>query len=167
MFVVLHRKRPLSAADAFLVGNLGVGHEQYGPAPLTKSHAPIEVFNVQEIGLIHRTDGGSRGPSHHHAGARNRLDLDRVLWQRWRSRGAESLCEDDAWRRKLAPANRLLGTVRVKEKRPDHADAIFGLQCGNEAFDGAIGYSAIGIEQKHAFGRRMGEADVTAGGKAK
>jgi hypothetical protein len=40
-----------------------------------RTHAPIEVFAVQEISFIERPNVRDHLPVHHHAGAGNRLDL--------------------------------------------------------------------------------------------
>ena len=52
------------------------------PASSPRAHAPVEVFAMQEISLIERPYIRDRLSAHHHAGAGNCLDLDRVVRKR-------------------------------------------------------------------------------------
>jgi len=59
-----------------MMGDFGLGHEHDLPASSPRAHAPIEVFAMQRPYIRDRLS------AHHHAGAGNCLDLDRVVRKR-------------------------------------------------------------------------------------
>ena len=65
-----------------MMDDFGFGHEHDLPASLTRAHAPIKVFAMEEISFIERPYIRDRLSAHHHAGAGNRLDLDGVVRKR-------------------------------------------------------------------------------------
>jgi hypothetical protein len=69
VFVPFHKNRPCFAASPLMMNHMGIGYKYDFPAPLAKTHAPIQVFTVHKITIIQRANIQQRVAPYQHAGA--------------------------------------------------------------------------------------------------
>ncbi len=83
MLMPFHENRPRRAGNTFVVDNPRLRHEEYLPASLPKSHAPIQVFTMHEILIIQHTYLIQSLLTNKHTSTRNCLNFLR-LGRQWR-----------------------------------------------------------------------------------